>query len=49
MWIYKMNNFYTYEVGYYTPDKDWVIDSYWGTKDLAAKRVNYLNGGKKCK
>ncbi len=36
-----------YEVGFFTPDGQWVGDSTHETREGAAARVNYLNGGKK--
>lgn len=45
MWVYKPETTGTYAVGFYTPDREWVEDSRGLTKDLAASRVHYLNGG----
>lgn len=48
MWVYrewKENGETRFTVGYFMPDKTWVPDSTWDTRDKAAARVNYLNGG----
>lgn len=34
-----------YTVGFYAPDGKWNPESDWATKEEAAKRVHYLNGG----
>ena len=34
-----------YTVGFYSPDGKWNPDSDHDTKESAAERVNYLNGG----
>lgn len=44
MWVYRWNKT-CYEVGYWTPDKEWVKDTECTTQDEAAQRVHYLNGG----
>lgn len=44
MWVYRGGND-CFEVGYYAPDGAWFTESVCVTKDEAAARVNYLNGG----
>lgn len=34
-----------YTVGFYTPEGEWKTDSDWDTREEAAERVHYLNGG----
>ena len=45
MWVYKQDKSGLFLVGYWTPNKRWVLDSKWEDKDNAAARVHYLNGG----
>lgn len=45
MWVYRVNDDNLHEVGYWTPDKEWVADSQWRSKEDAAQRVHWLNGG----
>lgn len=47
MWVYRGNEENGYLVGFYAPDGTWFTDSEWKTKQEAADRVNYLNGGKR--
>ena len=49
MWVYEpcndgLTTFYT--VGFYGPDGNWNTDSDCETREQAAKRVHYLNGGR---
>jgi len=46
MWLYQKFAA-TYHVGFYTPDglADWITESEWKTKEEAALRVRWLNGG----
>lgn len=50
MWVYihseHSSDHDLYTVGFYGPDDKWNTDSDWNTKEDAAKRVHYLNGGK---
>jgi len=49
MWVYirtEFSPFELYTVGFYAPDGTWKTDSDHGTREEAAKRVHYLNGGK---
>lgn len=48
MWVYKpmqSSNVGRFEVGYWTPHKEWVQDSRGLTKEAAVLRVHFLNGG----
>ena len=45
MWVFWPQPTGQFTVGFYNPDRAWVEDSVWPTKDQAAARVNYLNGG----
>lgn len=45
MWVYRVTEDGRYAVGYYAPDGTWFTESHYGTKDEAAARVRYLNGG----
>jgi len=46
MWVYIRSEANLYTVGFFSPDGRWQTDSDHQSKDEAAKRVNYLNGGK---
>lgn len=44
MWVYcEIGS--RWVVDYFMPDKEWFADSDYETKEDAAARVNYLNGG----
>lgn len=45
MWVYKPLDGGRWIVGFYCPDGTWVADGEFDTRDKAAARVNYLNGG----
>ena len=48
MWVYMRTEFDPYElytVGFYSPNGKWHTDSDWDTKEEAANRVHWLNGG----
>lgn len=45
-WVYLRSEPNLYTVGFYSPDGGWNTDYDYATKDEAAKRVHYLNGGK---
>lgn len=45
MWVYVNVASDVWEVGFYTPDRIWQIDSTHSTRELAADRVHWLNGG----
>lgn len=44
MWVYRMLND-VYVVGFFTPDGQWVGETEHTTRDSAAGRVHWLNGG----
>lgn len=45
MWVYKQTESGMFTVGHYDPKGNWCADSDHPTKEQAATRVNYLNGG----
>ncbi|MGR6899572.1 hypothetical protein [Rummeliibacillus sp. BSL5] len=45
-WVYVQSEPWVYTVGFYAPDGTWHTDSDWNSKEDAADRVHYLNGGK---
>jgi hypothetical protein len=45
MWIYRRSETNLWTVGFYSPDGKWNSESDHETKDSAAKRVHWLNGG----
>lgn len=45
MWVFRQNEQSLWEVGYYTPDKEWVLDQAYVRRSDAAQRVHWLNGG----
>ena len=46
MWIYKQGQVdERWLVGYWSPDREWHLDSCFTTKEAAAARVHWLNGG----
>lgn len=47
MWVYKEGPNGLFLVGYFAPDGTWFTESSFRTKEDAANRVNYLNGGKR--
>jgi hypothetical protein len=44
-WVYRETERGLYTVGYYRPDGEFETDSDYGTREDAARRVSYLNGG----
>ena len=46
MWVYIESEHNLWTVGFYSPDGVWHSDSDHDTKEKAAERVHYLNGGK---
>lgn len=44
-WVYIRSEPGLYTVGFYDPTGQWHADMDYGTKDEAAARVHYLNGG----
>lgn len=47
MWVYRANSDGSFVVGYYAPDGEWFSESAFKTKEEAAARVNFLNGGRR--
>lgn len=47
MWVYLQSEPNLYTVGFFNPSDEFTTESDWGTKEEAAERVNYLNGGTK--
>jgi len=45
MWVYINSEPELWTVGFYSPDGKWHPDSDWGTREEAAARAHYLNGG----
>jgi len=43
--IYRKTEPSLWTVGFYTPDGDWLPESYHTIKEDAARRVHYLKGG----
>lgn len=46
MWVYFQSGT-RFKVGWYDPDRVWHEDTDWGSRESAAARVHYLNGGNK--
>lgn len=46
MYVYKQTEPGLYTVGYYDPTGKWISESDWDSKEEAANRVHWLNGGK---
>lgn len=44
-WLYRKNERDMWTVGFYTPKGEWETESDHLTREAAAERVNYLNGG----
>lgn len=44
MWVYRQEGD-GFAVGYYAPDGTWFTDGHYVTKETAAARVRFLNGG----
>lgn len=47
VWVYIRSEPNLYTVGFYDPDGKWHPDSDYNSREEAAKRCHYLNGGKK--
>ena len=45
-WVYIQSEPSLFTVGFYDPSGRWQPESDHGSKDEAARRVHYLNGGK---
>jgi hypothetical protein len=46
MYVYLRTEPMLWTVGFYTPAGEWIPESDWETKQEAASRVHYMNGGK---
>jgi hypothetical protein len=46
MWVYIRSEPGLWTVGFYDPQGNWNPESDWGSTEDAARRVNFLNGGK---
>ena len=46
MWVYIESEHNLWTVGFYSPDGKWHPDSDHDSREKAAERVHYLNGGK---
>lgn len=46
VWVYVKSEPNLFTVGFYTPNGEWMPESDHSSSEEAAKRVNYLNGGK---
>jgi hypothetical protein len=46
MYVYIQTEPLLWTVGHYCPTGEFIAESDWGSKDQAAKRTHYLNGGK---
>ena len=46
MYVYIQSEPGLWTVGFYSPDGQWLPESDHTTKESAAKRVHYLNGGR---
>ncbi len=44
MYVYRVTDS-AWSVGFFTPAGDWVNESCYGTREQAAERVHWLNGG----
>jgi len=45
MYVYIKSEECLWTVGFYNPKGEWVPESDWCSRELAAARVHYLNGG----
>lgn len=45
MWIYMQNEESEWEVGFYTPQAEFIVDSTWKEQGKAREVVHWLNGG----
>jgi hypothetical protein len=46
MYVYIITEPGVYTVGFHTPNGEWHTDGDFASREDAAKRVRYLNGGK---
>lgn len=47
MWVYLRTEPGLWTVGYYDPEGEWIPESDHDSKEAAAERVHWLNGGEK--
>lgn len=45
MYVYIKTESQLYTVGFYDPLGKWIAETDWNSRDEAAARVHYLNGG----
>jgi len=45
MWVYRRTESNLWTVGFFMPSGEWVSESDHDTKEAAARRVRWLNGG----
>lgn len=45
MWVFRRSETSLYTVGYYAPDRSWHPEGDYPSKEEAAARVHWLNGG----
>ena len=45
MYVYIESEPGLFTVGFFSPDGTWKPESDWPTRELAAARIHYLNGG----
>jgi hypothetical protein len=43
-WLFKVNEEQNYDVGFYDPNGNWVVENVYNYED-AGDRVHFLNGG----
>ena len=44
-WVYIRSESHLWTVGFFDPNGKWHTDNDWTSREDAAKRVHYLNGG----
>ena len=45
MYVYLRSGANLYTVGFFTPSGEWIAESDWDSRESAALRVHWLNGG----
>ena len=46
MWVFKQTETGCFTVGFYDPSGSWNPEGDYGSREMAAARCNFLNGGK---
>ena len=46
MWVFKQTESGCFTVGFYDPSGSWNPEGDYGSREMAAARCNFLNGGK---